>query len=180
MIAENIPNVLTLARILLLPFFAITLIYGLYQYALILFVTASVTDLLDGFVARLKKQITAFGSILDPVADKFLLITSFIIMSVNGWIPKWLTIIIISRDLIIITGWLIIYLVTHNPKVEPSILGKSANSLQFILVGLTLLSINFKEIFLVPDFFLIIVAVVTTISGISYIYRGLKTVNTET
>ncbi|MEK6527831.1 MAG: CDP-alcohol phosphatidyltransferase family protein, partial [Nitrospirota bacterium] len=93
MIAGNLPNILTIARIVLLPFFAVSLIYGNYDYALILFLLASVTDVLDGYVARIKKQATDFGSILDPVADKFLLITAFIIISVqnNEWIPKWLT-----------------------------------------------------------------------------------------
>jgi cardiolipin synthase len=173
-----LPNILTLIRILLLPFFVTTLIYGDYQYALILFLAASVTDVFDGLIARIKKQITYFGSILDPVADKFLLITSFIIMSVYGWIPKWLTIIVISRDLIVVTGWLILYFVTHNTKVEPSILGKTANALQFLLIGLTLLSINIKGFF-VPEAYLIMVAVLTAISGIFYIYKGLKIANTE-
>jgi len=173
-----LPNILTLTRILLLPFFATTLIYGDYQYALILFLAASATDVFDGLIARIKKQTTYFGSILDPVADKFLLTTSFIIMSVYGWIPKWLTITVISRDLIVITGWLILYFVTHNTKVEPSILGKTANALQFLLIGLVLLSINIKGFF-VPTAYLIIVAVFTATSGIFYIFKGLKIANTE-
>ena len=137
----NLPNILTIARILLLPFFAASLIYGSYQYALILFLAAAITDILDGLIARMKKQTTDFGSILDPVADKFLMITSFIVMSVYGWIPKWLTITVISRDLIVVTGWLILYFVTHNKKVEPGILGKAANFFQFCLIGLILISI---------------------------------------
>lgn len=179
MLAGSLPNILTITRILLLPFFAITLIYGNYQYALILFLAAAATDILDGLVARIKKETTYFGSILDPVADKFLLITSFIIMSVYMWIPKWLTIIVISRDLIVVTGWLILYFVTHNPKVEPSILGKVTNALQFLLIGLTLLSINIKGESFIPLSFLITVAVLTAISGIQYIYRGLKIANIE-
>jgi cardiolipin synthase len=173
-----LPNILTLTRILLLPFFATTLIYGDYQYALILFLAASATDVFDGLVARIKKQTTYFGSILDPVADKFLLITSFIIMSVYGWIPKWLTITVISRDLIVVTGWLILYFVTHNTKVEPSILGKAANALQFFLIGLVLLSINIEGFF-IPIWYLILVATLTAVSGIFYIYKGLKIANTE-
>ncbi|MEK7308061.1 MAG: CDP-alcohol phosphatidyltransferase family protein [Nitrospirota bacterium] len=188
MIAGNLPNILTIARIVLLPFFAVSLIYGNYDYALILFLLASVTDVLDGYVARIKKQATDFGSILDPVADKFLLITAFIIISVqnNEWIPKWLTIIVISRDLIVVTGWLIIYFVTHNPKVEPSILGKATNALQFLLIGITLLFIKIKGETCgvngdpcIPMFFLATVAVLTAISGLHYIYKGLETTNIE-
>ena len=80
----NLPNFLTLTRILLLPFFAAALIYRDYQYAILIFAVASVTDLLDGYVARLKNQVTYFGEILDPVADKFFLITSFVLLSNSG------------------------------------------------------------------------------------------------
>lgn len=178
MIVGNLPNILTITRILLLPFFAATLIYGYYEYAFILFLSAGVTDILDGLLARIKKQTTVFGSILDPVADKFLLITSFILMSVYGWIPKWLTITVISRDLIVMTGWLILYFVTHTIKVEPSLFGKGANTCQFLLIGIVLLLINIKGNAVVPMIFLLIVAFLTAISGIHYIYRGLKLSNT--
>ena len=173
----NLPNILTIARILLLPFFAASLIYGSYQYALILFLAAAITDILDGLIARMKKQTTDFGSILDPVADKFLMITSFIVMSVYGWIPKWLTITVISRDLIVVTGWLILYFVTHNKKVEPGILGKAANFFQFCLIGLILISINTKNASFVPGSYLIAVAALTAASGVLYIYKGLKIAN---
>ena len=173
----NLPNILTIARILLLPFFAASLIYGSYQYALILFLAAAITDILDGLIARMKKQTTDFGSILDPVADKFLMITSFIVMSVYGWIPKWLTITVISRDLIVVTGWLILYFVTHNKKVEPGILGKAANFFQFCLIGLILISINTKNASFVPESYLIAVAALTAASGVLYIYKGLKIAN---
>ena len=173
----NLPNILTIARILLLPFFAASLIYGSYQYALILFLAAAITDVLDGLIARIKKQTTDFGSILDPVADKFLMLTSFIVMSVYGWIPKWLTITVISRDLIVVTGWLILYFVTHNKKVEPGILGKAANFFQFCLIGLILISINTKNAFFVPESYLIAVAALTAASGVLYIYNGLKIAN---
>jgi cardiolipin synthase len=173
----NLPNILTIARILLLPFFAASLIYGSYQYALILFLAAAITDFLDGLIARIKKQTTDFGSILDPVADKFLMITSFIVMSVYGWIPKWLTITVISRDLIVVTGWLILYFVTHNKKVEPGILGKAANFSQFCLIGLILISINIKNASFVPGSYLIAVAALTAASGVLYIYKGLKIAN---
>jgi len=173
----NLPNILTIARILLLPFFAASLIYGSYQYALILFLAAAITDVLDGLIARIKKQTTDFGSILDPVADKFLMLTSFIVMSVYGWIPKWLTITVISRDLIVVTGWLILYFVTHNKKVEPGILGKAANFFQFCLIGLILISINTKNASFVPGSYLIAVAALTAASGVLYIYKGLKIAN---
>ncbi len=155
MITGNLPNILTITRILLLPFLAFALIYEKYDYALIIFLGAGVTDILDGLLARIKKQTTYFGSILDPVADKFLLITSFILMGIYGLIPKWLTIIVISRDLIVVTGCLLLYFVIHNLKVEPSALGKAANTCQFLLIGLVLLSRNIKYELTIPMSFLL-------------------------
>jgi cardiolipin synthase len=179
LITGNLPNILTITRILLIPFFAAALIYERYNYALILFLGAGVTDVLDGFLARIKKQTTYFGSILDPVADKFLLITSFILMSIYGLMPKWVTIIVISRDLIVVTGCLLLYFVIHNLKVEPSILGKVANACQFLLIGLVLLSRNIKGGLSIPMSFFIIVAVLTAVSGLHYVYKGLKIANAE-
>lgn len=171
---RNLPNLLTLTRILLLPFFVASLIYKEYQYALLLFIIAAITDILDGLIARITKQITDFGKILDPVADKFFLITSFILMSYIGLIPKWLAIIVISKDLIVVTGCFIIYFVTDNLKIEPSFLGKSSSALQFILIGLVILSCNIKNGIQVPKILFIIVAVLTASAGIHYVYKGIS------
>lgn len=175
----TIPNIITLSRILLLPFFAVTLLYKEYQYALLLFVAAAITDMLDGFIARVTYQVTDVGKILDPVADKFFLITSFVLMSYIELIPKWLTIIVISKDIIVVSGCFIIYFITHNLKIEPSILGKLASGAQFILIGMVLLSCNMKNGLQVTMPFLVIVAIVTSLSGIHYAYKGLKMASIE-
>ena len=175
----NLPNLLTLTRILLLPFFAVALIYNEYQYALLIFIVASITDILDGLIARLKNQITYFGTILDPVADKFFLITSFVLMSNYGLIPKWLTIIVISKELIVVTGSVILYFVTDKLTVEPTFMGKTSSACQFILIGLVLLVRNINSDISVPMAIFIIVAVATTLSGLQYVYNGLKIANIE-
>ena len=175
----NLPNLLTLTRILLLPFFAATLIYKEYNYALMIFAVASITDYLDGLIARLKKQVTYFGTILDPVADKFLLFTSFILMTTNGLIPKWITVIVISKDLIVITGSIIVYFVTDQLKVESNFLGKISSASQFILIGIILLLLNINDGISAPMFLFIIVAVLTSVSGIQYVYIGLKSASNE-
>lgn len=176
----NLPNILTLTRILLLPVFAATLIYQEYKIALMVYVLASITDFLDGLIARIKKQMTYFGSILDPVADKFFLITSFVLMSVSGLVPKWLTIAVISKDVIVLAGCIILYFVTHSLKVEPSFSGKLATACQFILIGLVLLVLNTNGAMQIHAAFFIFVALITGISGIHYIYKGLKIVQSET
>ncbi|GBE03726.1 putative CDP-diacylglycerol--glycerol-3-phosphate 3-phosphatidyl-transferase 2 [bacterium BMS3Abin09] len=171
---ENLPNLLTITRILLLPFFAVNLIYGEYHYALLVFAAAAISDILDGQIARITKQTTYFGSILDPVADKFFLITSFILMSYIGLIPKWFTIVVISKDLIVIAGCFILYFATDTLKVEPSIIGKISSGSQFVLVGLMLVSLNMVDGFIVPQMLYIAIAILTAIAGIDYVYKGMK------
>lgn len=175
----NLPNLITLTRILLLPFFAVAIIYREYEYALYIFIAASISDLLDGLIARLTNQITYLGTILDPVADKFFLVTSFILMSNSGLVPKWLMIIVISKDLIVVAGCIILYFVTGNLKVKPSILGKLSSGVQFVLIGLVLLSKNTSFV-TVPFNLFYLVAIVTSLAGIHYAYSGLKAADTET
>lgn len=170
----NLPNLLTITRILLLPFFAGTFIYGEYGYALIVYAAAAVSDILDGLIARITKQTTYFGSILDPVADKFFLITSFILMSVYGLIPKWFTVVVISKDLIVIAGCFILYFATHTLKIKPSIVGKISSGCQFFLVGLVLISLNMDNGFIVPAAFYIVIAILTAVAGIDYVYKGMQ------
>jgi len=169
----NIPNTLTIARILIIPVFISTIIYKRYEYSLYLFIIAALTDLFDGLFARLKNQKTALGMILDPLADKFLLVTVFIILTVYGWIPKWLTITVISRDIIIVTGWLLLYLIAGVSKVEPSLLGKTTIWVQSMIIAYILLDINFPSLPDIPFWIFLITAGITIISGLGYIYKGM-------
>jgi cardiolipin synthase len=173
----NLPNTLTMVRIVLIPLFVTCVIYLRYDYAFAIFIIAALTDLFDGLVARMKSQKTALGNFLDPLADKFLLVTSFILFSFYGLVPTWLTITIISRDMIVVTGWIIVYLVTHSAKVEPTFTGKAAITFQLVLICYILLDINVSG---VPDIYKYLIwctAVFTIISGLHYIYRGLKQAN---
>lgn len=170
----NIPNTLTIARIVIIPIFITAIIYNQHLYALVLFVCAALTDLLDGLFARLSNQKTALGTFLDPLADKFLLISSFIIFSMYGWIPKWFTIIVISRDIIVIIGFFLLYMLTNTLKVEPVFLGKAAIALQLLILAYVLLNINIATLPPVPDIFFIVSAALTAISGLQYIYKGFK------
>lgn len=170
----NIPNTLTITRIIIIPVFVTAIVYKRYDYALYLFVTAALTDIFDGLLARLKDQKTVLGMFLDPLADKFLIVTSFIILSTYGLIPKWLAIIVISRDTIVITGWFLLYVVTGKSNVEPSSLGKATIWVQSIFIVYVLLNLNFFSLPLIYSAFQWITAVITIISGLHYIYRGLK------
>ncbi|QWR76823.1 CDP-alcohol phosphatidyltransferase family protein [Candidatus Magnetomonas plexicatena] len=168
----NVPNVLTMLRIVAIPFFAALLIYGEYRWALIIFVLAAITDALDGLIARLTKKQTQLGRFLDPTADKFLLVTSYVLFSFYGFIPTWLTICIISRDLIVVVGWVLLYMVRHVVFVMPSVYGKFAIAFQMVLVAYVLLKINFQGIFPDPKLLIIATAVLTVVSGLHYLYKG--------
>lgn len=170
----NIPNIITFIRIIIIPAFVTALIYKRYDYALFLFIFAAVSDALDGLMARVTKQKTKLGAFLDPLADKSLLVTSFILFSVYDWIPLWLTITVISRDVIVVLGWILLYLTSHITKIEPSLIGKAAIASQLVLIAYTLLSINMNYIPPAAGWMFWTVAVLTIVSGIQYIYKGLK------
>jgi cardiolipin synthase len=170
----NIPNTLTIARILIIPVFVTSILYDRYRYALYLFVAAALTDALDGFFARLADQKTPLGTFLDPLADKFLLVSSFVLFAIYGWIPKWLTITVISRDLIVVIGWLLLYMITHSANVEPVLLGKAAIALQLFALAYVLLHINFPAVPALPFSFCLLIAAVTAVSGLQYVYKGFK------
>jgi cardiolipin synthase len=170
----NLPNMLTMTRIVLIPVFITTIIYGRYELALYLFVFSSLTDALDGLLARLRDQRTPLGAFLDPLADKFTLVTSFVLFSYYGWIPKWLTITVISRDVIIVTGWMLLYFVSHVQKTEPSLPGKLAIATQFVLLCYVLLRLNYGFVPEIGGFLVWLTAALTIASGLHYIYRGLK------
>ncbi len=175
----NLPNTLTIARIVIIPLFITAIIYKRYDYALYLFIVAAITDTLDGLFARLTNQKTVLGTFLDPLADKFLLVTSFIIFSINGWLPKWLTVTVISRDIIVIIGWVLIYLITHTSNVKPTITGKAAIAMQLVLLCYVLLDINIVSLPDIHEALIWITAALTVISGLHYIYRGLKLTHAE-
>lgn len=170
----NLPNSITFVRIIILPVFVTALVYNKYDAALAVFVIAGASDALDGLIARHTNQQTALGAFLDPLADKFLMVTSFVMFSVYGWIPIWLTIIVISRDIIVTVGWALLSLIYSITGIAPSLTGKAANTAQLVLIAYILLSINLKVSVKPEDWMLWTVALLTVSSGLQYVYRGLK------
>jgi cardiolipin synthase len=170
----NIPNTLTITRIVIIPVFVTAIIYKRYDYALYLFIFAALTDIFDGLLARLKNQKTVLGTFLDPLADKFLIVTSFIILSTYGMIAKWLAITVISRETIVIIGWFLLYIVTGKANVEPSTLGRVTIWVQSLFIAYVLLYLNLFSMLSIYPVLQWITAAFTTVSGLHYIYRGLK------
>lgn len=170
----NLPNSITLVRVILIPFFIDLMIYGYYQPALIVFVVAALTDALDGLIARLTHTQTELGAFLDPVADKLLIVSSFVTLAILQQLPVWLVIIVVSRDVILVLGSFVIYVTGHSLPIMPSIPGKVTTVLQLIVVTLTLLfmAYGFTTTYLVTAH--VAAAVATAASGVQYVLRGMK------
>ena len=173
-------NQLTMLRLVFVPCFVLLLIYGYPKAATVLFLMAAVTDALDGLLARTLQQKTALGSFLDPMADKILLTAAFVTLTIPSLplvlhIPTWLTVLTISRDLLIALSVLIIHLQTHHSEFPPSILGKCTTAIQLITVGICLLA-NFDIALTAAVFPFAIYAtmVLTLASGLHYAYRSIK------
>jgi cardiolipin synthase len=140
-------NVLTLLRMLLIPFFAILVIYGYRGWALVVFLTAALTDLFDGLIARATGEKTTLGAWLDPLADKLLLVTMFVILTVPGIgdpnrLPLWFTVLVISRDVAIVGTVAVVNLAIGPRTFRPSIYGKLATAL-YVLTGVAALYFNY-------------------------------------
>lgn len=133
-----IPNGLSFLRIVLVMPFAYALASGQYRPALLLFFIAAFTDALDGFLARLFGWKSRLGAIVDPLADKLLMVTAFLVLCVTGVLPLWLFWLVLGRDLVIVAGGLLFHRLIGRFDVEPSIAGK-LNTLIQILAVLTVM-----------------------------------------
>ena len=170
----NLPNFLTAIRILLIPFFIGLLLYERHLWAAVVFCTAGVTDILDGMAARHSRQTSRLGAFLDPLADKLLSVSSFVTLSVSGPIPVWFVVIVISRDIMISLGSLILFLVEGSLEIIPSSLGKATTFLQFAMILGTILYQMSGRGHAFWRAALLATAAVTFLSGLQYLYRGLS------
>lgn len=176
----NIPNLISLLRIILVPAIVIFLIQEKYANALIAFSIAGITDALDGALARLLKKQTELGAFLDPLADKILLSTSFIALSIFGLIPSWLTVIVISRDLIILIGIVTLTMMSITYEIKPVFISKVTTALQIGTV-FTALFVKILPLDTIPfDFIKVLfwsTAFFTVVSGLVYIFKGIRFLN---
>ena len=173
----NTPNILTMLRILSIPFFIICLIYGRPFIALLIFIGAGITDGLDGLIARVCRQRTPIGQYLDPIADKLMLSSAFIVLAVLGMIPSWLTVIVIARDVMIVLGILILFLVSHRVAIKPLFISKTATCFQIGTIMWVLLAPYSPLLKSVLPYILWMTAILTFITGLLYIYIGTKYFN---
>ena len=178
----TLANQLTLLRMLLIPAFVLLVVYGRFGWALIVFLIAGLTDALDGLIARLSGQKSELGAWLDPAADKLLLVTTFIVLTLPNIglvnrLPIWLTVLVISRDVGIVLTVAIVNLASGPRTFRPSQLGKLATA-WFIVTCVVVMFYNWRGVTSpVVDVFVWTSLAITLASGIDYVWRigrGLK------
>src|SRR5262249_14884589 len=126
----NVPNFLTLLRLIAIPGFLILIQNGEYADALVVFVAAGVTDGLDGAIARLTHTKTTLGAYMDPAADKLLLLSAFISLAFRDAVPSWLTVLVISRDVVVVLGYFLLFTMTQETmEIRPTLTGKLSTTL---------------------------------------------------
>ena len=172
----NIPNFLSLLRILLVPVMIIFLMEGSYLKALVVLAVSGITDALDGFLARVLNQQTVLGAYLDPIADKALLASCFVMLSIKDIMPAWLTVLVISRDFIILLGVAVLSMMSVPLEIRPALVSKITTAVQLITVIFALL---FRILPGVVDYnwFLILqwlTAVLTVVSGLNYMFSSVR------
>jgi cardiolipin synthase (CMP-forming) len=173
----NIPNSLTILRILLVPVYIGFMTYGSFGLALLTLLVAGFTDAIDGHLARKLNQRTRLGTLLDPLADKVLLTSSFISLALLHLVPSWLVILVVSRDLILLLGTAVAH-VTNTPiNVAPTFWGKGTTMLQlsYVLMVVLLTWRGLDRSVLTP--LLMVMVGFTLASGLHYLYRGYRDTN---
>lgn len=180
----TVANLLTVLRLVLIPVFVTAVYYQLFIHALAVFLAAAITDGLDGLVARHFNQKTHLGEILDPMADKLLLVTAFVILSMPRFtllppIPFWLTAAAISRDVFIVLGALVINITTGFSQFRPSLPGKLNTLVQILTVTIFLCANSFH---LLGDYLPAVyysAISMTIFSGLHYIFHVNRIMNDQ-
>ena len=134
----NLPNILTTLRVLAAPLLAYCLMTQHYELALFLFIGAALTDALDGWIARHFNQMTHYGAVMDPLADKLVTLTCVILLTYLGWVPLWLTLAMLVRDTVIVAGAFAYHRLFGEVEIRPTRLGKLHTALAFGLFVLVL------------------------------------------
>ena len=175
----TLANRLTILRILLVPVITVLLLYRQIGAALAVFLLAGVTDGLDGFIARARRQKTTLGMVLDPLADKVLLTSTVVVLTILKELPRWFAVILVSRDVILVGGAMIVYMFMGKMAFPPSRLGKVTTGFQIATVLLAMLD-NLVPVFeptILPV--ALVTLALTVVSGLEYVYRGACLLNDQ-
>ncbi|HJC64193.1 MAG TPA: CDP-diacylglycerol--glycerol-3-phosphate 3-phosphatidyltransferase [Candidatus Blautia merdavium] len=171
----NTPNKLTIARVIMIPFFVAFLMYDIVGsagkwVALAIFIIASLTDTLDGYLARKYHLVTNFGKFMDPLADKLLVCSALICFTATGQLAAWITIIIIAREFII-SGFRLIA-ADNGIVIAASYWGKFKTVSQMILIILMIMDLPYRAFQMLIQIFVVIAVVLTVVSLVDYIRKN--------
>jgi cardiolipin synthase (CMP-forming) len=173
----TLPNLLTFLRLVALPFLVMTILDGRHGLALVIFLVAAITDIVDGYLARHFGMGSALGAYLDPIADKLFLISSFVVFALRATpsvvhIPIWLLILTIFRDVLILVVSLVMYLALGIREFPPSILGKLTTFSEICtIVAILLANVGALPVFVAQGFFYVVAALAVG-SGLHYVLRA--------
>ena len=173
----GLANWLTVLRIVLIPLFVLLVLYKRPGFALVVFGSAALTDLLDGYVARRRGSQTRLGAFLDPMADKLLLTAAFVTLTHLKVLPAWITVVVISRDVILMMGALLIHMLGGRIYPRPTWAGKAATFFQILAVLAGLLARYFRPWGpnpLVLSSIVWLAAIFTIVSGLQYLVHGMR------
>jgi cardiolipin synthase len=169
----NLPNLFTLARLVLAPFVVADILHNRYRHAIVLFFLAGISDWVDGFLARRLKESTLAGAYFDPIADKILLSVIYISLGIAGAMPWWIVGVVFGRDLLILAMAAYGLLFTSVRKFSPSVWGKIST---FFQIAAALVVMGARAGFLAPvTLALCLMVVGTIISGVHYVWRAVVT-----
>lgn len=175
----NLPNSLSLMRILLIAPFLIAVIYHAYPLALVIFLVAGVSDFLDGYLARHLKQSSLLGAYLDPLGDRLLTSVGYIALAGQGLLPAWLAVLVVAKDLYVALGAAILYFTNHVESFEVSLWGKFSTLIQFITLGVALLVAISGSFQSLAYGLFVATGVVTVVACGHYLWRGVLNFATE-
>jgi cardiolipin synthase (CMP-forming) len=173
----NAPNLLSLLRILITFFFILAVYHDRLDYALYFFLLQGITDLLDGYIARVMSKKTNLGAYLDPIADKTMLVGAFVMLSIKDIIPAWLPVLIILKDLVVAVGFFILYRLVGSLKPVPTSFGKITTACQIVTVLFVLLAqiFSWSNARIYGDAFIFVTAFSAVLAGCHYVYGGIRT-----
>jgi cardiolipin synthase len=174
----SIPNLITLGRILLVPIVVWAIASGAMGVAFVLFLAAGVSDAVDGFLAKRFHMTTVLGAYLDPLADKALIVSIYLTLGINGEIPRWLVILVVSRDILIVGGIMLSWLVGSPLKIKPLLVSKLNTVAQIIFACVVLGSLGFHiEADMVTLALMGLVAALTLLSIAAYLAEWVRHMN---
>ncbi len=171
----SLPNLITIARILIVPVIILLINSNQMSYAFVLFIAAGLSDGVDGFIAKHFNQATQLGAYLDPVADKILLVAIYVALGQLGHLPAWLVILVVTRDLLIVGAFLLAWIMGLNIQVAPLMVSKANTTAQIILAGLVLANLGYDlNLSAITAICLYVVAVLTILSGLAYLIEWVR------